>query len=125
MRLEINGGELEQVVDVKDLISSHYGNLDGFSYCGDRTYTLKGQEDWVTFDGLTLLTVTSNDETDEEQVDFPRLVVRLTDYNIKGNVRFKTELYCPEGSTCGNEAKFGDNKNPATLGPTSGQCDED
>ena len=124
MRLAINSGSLEQDIVVKDLISSHYGNLDGVSYCGDRTYTLKGEEPYVTFDG-SKVTITSNDEFDEEDVDFPRLIVRLTAYDVKATCRFKTELFCPEDATCGNESKFGDNQNPEELPETDPVCDDE
>ena len=58
MRIAINTGTETQTLSIEDTISKYYGNLDGTSYCGDRTYVLIHEPDWLTLDN-GVLTITS------------------------------------------------------------------
>ena len=58
MRVAINSGTETQTLSIEDTISKNYGNLDGTSYCGDRTYVLIHEPDWLTLDN-GVLTITS------------------------------------------------------------------
>ena len=60
MRVAIASGTSTQTVSIQDTISKHYGNLDGTSYCGSRTYTLDHEIEWLSFDN-DVLTISSVD----------------------------------------------------------------
>ena len=76
MRVAINTGTDTQTLSIEDTISKYYGNLDGTSYCGDRTYTLDHEVEWLTFEN-DVLTISSVDQLDEEEIEFPRIIVTL------------------------------------------------
>ena len=71
----VNAGEVEETLAVPDTISSFYGNLDGFSLCGARTYALTENDypAFLDFDGTDKLTITSEDENDVPVRWFPEL----------------------------------------------------
>ena len=50
----IGGTATTQLLKVGDSASYAYGNYDGFTFCGGRTYTvISGAEDWLTIDPST------------------------------------------------------------------------
>ena len=94
MRVAINTGTETQTLSIEDTISKYYGNLDGTSYCGDRTYVLSHEPDWLTLDN-GVLTISSLSQLDEESIKFPRITVTLASNDtLTRFMRFPVERYC-------------------------------
>ena len=125
MRIAIASGTTTQTVSVEDTISKYYGNLDGTSYCGSRTYTLEHEIEWVSFEN-DVVTISSVDQLDEEEIKFPRIIVTL-DSNDTVTLRdfFPVERYCQDGELCGSDADT--TIDPATIESTNvnSMCDSD
>ena len=76
MSVAVNGGKKEQILKIPDTISSFYGNRDGFTLCGTRTYSLtKNYESRLVFSGGDKLTLTSSKEDDVPVKWYPELTI--------------------------------------------------
>ena len=77
MSVAVNGGKKEQILKIQDTISSFYGNRDGFTLCGTRTYSLtKNYEpSRLVFSGGNILTLTSSKEDDVPVKWYPELTI--------------------------------------------------
>ena len=91
LNVAISGGEETLTLAIPDTISKYYGNLDGFSLCGERTYSIDGNtfDSFLEFDGDKMLTITSDDENDVPQAWYPTLNIILNDYtSVMGSTQF-------------------------------------
>ena len=89
-------------LEATDSYSDIYGNMDGVTYCGPRTFEISGQPDWVTLSG-DMLTLTSSDVFDLADSLSVTLTITLEDGASK-EVTITVERTCPDGSTCNSKS---------------------
>ena len=94
---------------VPDTISQYYGNFDGQSFCGARTYTIEGTDaSWLNEDS-GVITISSTNPEDPEDIAFPTLKVTLDDYSsFSCDTTFTAELYCESGFPCDSDTDLGE-----------------
>ena len=93
MRLEVGAGSDSQELLIKDTISTQRGNLDGHSFCGERSYALTNNQPWLTLVGSTL-TITSNSVDDtQEEIESQIIVSLALDDSVYTVINFKATLY--------------------------------
>ena len=127
LQLEIGTGEEETKLCIPDMYSLFYGNNDGISFCGARSYQLSTHKhhyvEWLSLEGADtdVLKIVSYDLFDEEQIKFAHVRVDLDDYNVWRWVRIIIELFCGEDEECGIPAdksvKYPDKLDPTVPEP--------
>ena len=91
-------------IAIQDTISQFYGTFDGFTFCGDRTFTLDGFNgfDWLTLEQGQYVTVTSNDFTDAAASTDVTVTMVLDGYRYftACEREFTAEITCDAGMPC-------------------------
>lgn len=49
--IDLGADTKSYTLSAPDDISFHYGSMDGHTFCGERTYELEGNPDWVSVQG--------------------------------------------------------------------------
>ena len=119
MSQDVGDGQSSQTINAPDLISLAYFEMDGYSFCGERTYAIDPVETWMKLAGDTL-TVVSQDSQDHIDSNVFTVTVTLKDYGtVSDSAVFDAGLTCPSGSICNSAASALSLKVPATLPQTS------
>ena len=120
MSQDIGTGESSQAITAPDLISLGYFEMDGYTYCGERSYAIDPVETWLKLSDDTL-TIASLDSQDAVASDAFTVTVTLRHYgSVSDSAVFSAELACPEGSVCNTAQSTKIAKDPETLPETAG-----
>ena len=80
-----------------------YFDIDGFTYCGSRSYAIEPEQSWMKISNETLTIESLDPEETIESATFT-VTVGLENFSqVSGSVEFNAELTCQEGQVCVTE----------------------
>ena len=74
-----------------------YFGVDGFTYCGGRSYTIEPQQTWMKISDETLIIESLDSQETVESAIFTVTVTLDNHSSVSGSTEFNAELTCSEG----------------------------